>query len=57
MVQLVDHKTGDQTVANSRLTATRDTVLCHCKTTYPQINTGSTQEDRISSQHFWDVKH
>ena len=58
MVQLVKRKTGDRKVASLRLIAGGVTLLClrasvmsSSKTLYPLVSTGSTQEDRKSSQH------
>ena len=42
MAQLVEHSTGDQRFASSRLTPVGVTALC----LYPLLSTGSTREDR-----------
>ena len=46
MAQLVGHWTGDCTVASLSLTAGwSHCVVSLCKTLYPLLSTGSTQED------------
>ena len=46
MAQLVGHWTGDRTVASLSLTAGwSHCVVSLCKTLYPLLSTGSTQED------------